>query len=44
MIKRRFGFLKLRYHGLDKNAHRLFVTCTLANLFTCVTEGCVRVV
>ena len=24
---------KVRYRGLDKNAHRLFVTCALANLF-----------
>jgi hypothetical protein len=27
------GFAKVRYRGLDKNAHRLFVTCALANLF-----------
>ena len=33
MIKRVFGFAKLRYRGLQKNAHRLFVTCALANLF-----------
>lgn len=33
VIKRVFGFVKLRYRGLDKNAHRLFVTCALANLF-----------
>ena len=33
VIKRVFGFAKLRYRGLDKNAHRLFVTCALANLF-----------
>src|SRR3954453_11381567 len=33
VIKRVFGFAKLRYRGLDKNAHRLFVTCALANRF-----------
>ncbi len=32
VIKRVFGFVKVRYRGLDKNAHRLFVTCGLANL------------
>ncbi len=34
VIKRLFGFAKVRYRGLDKNAHRLFVTAALANLFT----------
>jgi IS5 family transposase len=33
VIKRIFGFAKTRYKGLDKNAHRLFVTCALANLY-----------
>ena len=33
IIKRIFGFQKVRYRGLDKNAHRLFVTCALTNLF-----------
>ena len=28
-----FGFTKLRYRGLEKNAQRLFVACSLANLF-----------
>ena len=32
MIKRRFGFSKVRYRGLDKNAHHLFVACALSNL------------
>lgn len=27
IIKRVFGFAKTRYRGLEKNAHRLFVTC-----------------
>ncbi len=33
VIKRVFGFAKVRYRGLVKNAHRLLVTCALANLF-----------
>jgi len=33
IIKRVFGFACVRYRGLEKNAHRLFVTCALANLF-----------
>ena len=33
VIKRIFGFVKVRYRGLAKNANRLFVTCALANLF-----------
>ena len=33
IIKLVFGFVKVRYRGLAKNAHRLFVTCALANLF-----------
>jgi Transposase DDE domain len=27
VIKRVFGFARVLYRGLDKNAHRLFVTC-----------------
>jgi transposase, IS5 family len=33
VIKRVFGFAKVRYRGLKKNAHRLIVACALANLF-----------
>lgn len=33
VIKRQFGFVRVRYRGLKKNAHRLFVTCALANLY-----------
>jgi len=33
VIKRVFGFAKLRYRGLKKNTHHLMVTCALANLF-----------
>jgi IS5 family transposase len=33
VIKRVFGFVKVRYRGLEKNGNRLFVVCALANLF-----------
>ena len=33
VLKRIFGFVKVRYRGLEKNTNRLFVTCALANLF-----------
>ena len=33
VIKRVFGFTKVRYRGLDKNAHALFVLCALTNLY-----------
>ena len=33
VIKRIFGFSKVRYRGLAKNLHRLEVTAALANLF-----------
>src|SRR5580692_10682983 len=33
VIKRIFGFQKVRYRGLAKNLHRLEVTAALANLF-----------
>ena len=33
VMKLKFGFVKVRYRGLDKNANRLFVTCALVNLF-----------
>jgi len=32
IIKCQFGFSKVRYRGLGKNAHRLFVACALSNL------------
>jgi IS5 family transposase len=34
IIKRIFGFSKVRYRGLAKNLHRLQVTCALANLYS----------
>lgn len=33
VIKQVFGFRKVRYRGLAKNANRLFVTAALANVF-----------
>jgi IS5 family transposase len=33
VVKRVFGFVKVRYRELAKNANRLLVTCALANLF-----------
>lgn len=32
IMKRQFGFNKVRYKGLSKNAHHLFTMCALANL------------
>jgi IS5 family transposase len=32
VMKRQFGFNKVRYRGLNKNAHHLFVKCALVNL------------
>jgi hypothetical protein len=40
IIKRVFGFAKVRYRGLKKNTHRLLVTCALANLFRRVVICC----
>jgi transposase, IS5 family len=33
VIKRVFGFVKVRYRGLAKNTHHLWVSCGLTNLF-----------
>jgi len=33
VMKLKFGFAKVRYRGLAKNANRLFATCALVNLF-----------
>lgn len=33
IMKLKFGFVKVRYRGLKKNANRLFATCALVNLF-----------
>lgn len=33
VLKRVFGFVKVRYRGIAKNAHRLFVAAALANLY-----------
>jgi IS5 family transposase len=34
VMKLKFGFMKVRYRGIKKNANRLFATCALVNLFT----------
>lgn len=33
VLKLKFGFVKVRYRGLKKNANRLFAACALVNLF-----------
>ena len=33
ILKKAFGFTKVRYRGLEKNATRLFVACGLVNLY-----------
>jgi len=33
VLKLKFGFVKVRYRGLRKNANRLFAACALVNLF-----------
>ena len=33
VLKRIFGFAKVRYRGIAKNAERLYVACALVNLF-----------
>src|SRR5450755_3499810 len=33
VMKVKFGFVRVRYRGLKKNAHQLFVICGLVNLF-----------
>jgi transposase, IS5 family len=33
VMKLKFGFTKVRYRGLQKNANRLFATCALVNLY-----------
>ena len=32
VLKRQFGFTKVRYRGVDKNAHCVFTKCALVNL------------
>jgi len=33
VLKLKFGFVKVRYRGLKKNANRLFAPCALVNLY-----------
>ena len=37
-LKCRFGFRKVRYRGLNKNANHLFAACALVNLVTAKTQ------
>ena len=39
VIKRVFSFAKVRYRGLAKNTHRLWVSCGLANLHRPASAG-----
>ena len=32
VMKRGFGFTRLRYKGLSKNEHYLLITCALVNM------------
>jgi len=32
VMKRQFGYTKVRYRGLDKNAHCVFIKCALVNM------------
>jgi IS5 family transposase len=34
VLKRLFGFAKVRYRGLEKNANRVFTALALVNLVT----------
>ncbi|MGD1081466.1 MAG: transposase [Candidatus Sulfotelmatobacter sp.] len=42
VLKLKFGFVKVRYRGVDKNANRLFVTCALVNLSWHASDCCAR--
>jgi transposase, IS5 family len=33
VMKLKFGFVKVRYRGLVKNANRVFAICALVNLY-----------
>ena len=33
ILKKVFGFAKVRYRGIAKNLERLYVACALVNLF-----------
>jgi IS5 family transposase len=38
VMKLKFGFVKLRYRGLKKNANQLFAVCALVNLYLSAEE------
>lgn len=42
VMELQFGFVKVPYRGLVKNANRLFATCALVNLFMVPKNCCVR--
>ena len=33
VIKLKFGYVKVRYRGIQKNANQVFTLCALTNLF-----------
>ena len=33
VIKLKFGYVKVRYRGIKKNANQVFTLCALSNLF-----------
>lgn len=39
LVKRYFGYVKTRYKGLAKNAHRLYTLFASANLLMCIRAG-----
>ena len=41
VMKVKFGFVKMRYPGLKKNAHQLFVICGLVNIISQPKEAAV---
>ena len=42
VMKLKFGFVKVRYRGLKKNAHQLFVICGLVIFFSAERSCCWR--
>lgn len=39
VLKRQFGYQKVRYRGLDKNANHVFVSCALVNIVMAKRQG-----
>ena len=40
VIKLKFGYVKVRYRGIKKNANQVFALCALSNLFLCARDCC----